>query len=236
MPKIPDKADPDLDNVEKAKKGNTLAKNALIRKYMPMLRIKVNAYSKAPIPYAALEGEAMKLLLYAVDKFDPKAGVQFKTFMEHSLKGLYRYSARHKNMARIPEHRALQFTRFNNIKSILSTDKGREPSNDELADALGWSPSQVQKMEATIGRREIAMSGIETLHEQEKLQDKMEDILEFEYFGLTPEEKLVYDYSLGRHGKPRIARVEDISKRTGISTDRIYKIKQRLAERVSRRL
>ena len=230
------KTDPDLDLVARAKRGESMAKNLLIRKYMPMLRIKVNAYSKAPIPYAALEGEAMKLLLYAVEKFDPKAGVQFKTFMEHSLKGLYRYSARYKNMARIPEHRALQYTRFRNIKSILATDKGREPSNDEMADALGWSPTQVQKMEDTIGRREIAMSGIETLHEQEKLEDKMEDILEFEYFGLTPEEKLVYDYSLGRHGKRRIRRVEDISKKTGISTDKIYKIKQKVAERVSRRL
>lgn len=234
MPKA--NTDPDLELVERAKRGDSFAKNELIRKYMPMLRIKVNAYSKAPIPYAALEGEAMKLLLYAVEKFDPKQGVQFKTFMEHNLKGLYRYSARYKNMARIPEHRALQFTRFNNIKSILSTDKGREPTNDEMADALGWSPVQVMKMEQTIGRREIAMSGIETLHEQEKLEEKMEDILEFEYFGLTPEEKLVYDYSLGRHGKPRIPRVEDISKQTGISTDKIYKIKQKVAERVSRRL
>ena len=234
---VPNKVvDPDLELVAQAKKGSALAKNSLIRKYMPMLRIKVNAYSKAPIPYAALEGQAMQLLLYAVEKFDAKQDVQFKTFMEHNLKGLYRYSARHKNMARIPEHRALQFTRFNNIKSILSTDKGREPSGDEMADALGWSPTQVQRMEQTIGRREIAMSGIETLHEQERLQDKMEDILEFEYFGLTPEEKQVYDYSLGRHGKPRIARVEDMSKRTSISTDKIYKIKQKLAQRVSRRL
>jgi len=101
---------------------------------------------------------------------------------------------------------------------------------------LGWNSNQVHKMEATIGRREIAMSGIETLHEQERLQDKMEDILEFEYFGFTPEEKQIYDYSLGRHGKPRIARVEDIARRTGLSTDKVYKIKQMLAERVSRRL
>jgi DNA-directed RNA polymerase sigma subunit (sigma70/sigma32) len=236
MKLIEKKIDPDLDLVRRAKRNDSLAKNALIRKYAPMLRIKVNAYSKAPIPYAALEGQAMQLLLHAVDKFDPKQGVQLKTFMEHNLKGLYRYSARHKNMARIPEHRALQYTRFTNIKSILASDKGREPSNDELGEALGWSPTQVQKMEQTIGRREIAMSGIETLHEQERLQDKIEDILEFEYFGLTPEEKQVYDYSLGRHGKPRIARVEDISKRTGISTDKIYKIKQKLAVRVSRRL
>lgn len=228
--------DPDLELVLKAKKGDNFAKNALVRKYAPMLRIKVNAYSKAPIPYAALEGEAMRLLLYAVERFDPKSGVQFKTFMEHNLKGLYRYSAKHKNMARIPEHKHLQFTRFQNIKSILSTDKGREPTNDEMADALGWAPSQVQKMEQTIGRREIAMSGIESLHEQERLEEKIEDILEFEYFGLTPEEKLVYDYSLGRHGKTRVTRVGDISKKTGISTDRIYKIKQSLAERVSRRL
>jgi len=230
------KDDADREMVARAKKGDALAKNELIRKYLPMLRIKVNAYSKAPIPYAALEGEAMSLLLYAVERFDMKKDVQFKTFMEYNLKGLYRYAARHKNMARIPEHRALQYTRFSNIKSILATDKGREPSNDELAEALGWNSNQVHKMEATIGRREIAMSGIETLHEQERLQDKMEDILEFEYFGFTPEEKQIYDYSLGRHGKPRIARVEDIARRTGLSTDKVYKIKQMLAERVSRRL
>ena len=106
---------PDLDEnrlIEAAKRGDAMAKNELIRKYKQTIKIKVAGYSRAPIPTAALEGEAMRLLLHAVNRFDPKKGVQFKTFLEQNLRGLYRYTAKTKNVARIPEHQQLQISLF----------------------------------------------------------------------------------------------------------------------------
>jgi len=222
--------------ITQAKAGNMVAKNELIRRYKTLLKIKVSAYSRAPIPTAALDGEAMKILLHTVERFDPSRGIQFKTFLEQNLKGLYRYTAKTKNVARIPEHKVLQINLFQQAKSIVQTQKGRDPTAHELADSLGWSPTQVQSMETALSRRDIAASGIETLHAQERFKDRMEDLLEFEYFGMVPEEKLVYDYSLGRHSKPRINSVKDIAARTGLSTDKVYAIKSRIAQRITARI
>ena len=229
-------ANGELDLINRVKRGDVLAKNELVRKYMPVIRQRLRVYSRAPIPMGALEGEGIKLLLYAAERFDPKSGAAFRTFLGHNLKGLYRYVNQHKNVARIPEHQVLQITRFGNTKSILQTDKGREPTNEEMADALGWSLPQVRKMEMAVSRRDIAMSGIETLHEMERLDDRMEDLLEFAYFQITPEEKLVYDYSLGRHGKPRLKDAKAIARKTGLSLDKVYEIKREVAQRVQARL
>lgn len=229
-------ADEDVELILRVKRGDVLAKNELVRKYMPVIRQRLQVYSRAPVPIAALEGEGIKLLLYAADKYDPKSGVQFRTFLGHSLKGLYRYVNQHKNMARIPEHQVLQLTRFQNTKSILQTDKGREPTNEEMADALDWSVPQVHKMEMSMSRRDIAMSGIDVLHEVERLDTKLEDLLEFTYFSMSPEEKLVYDYSLGRHGKTRLKDAKEIARKTGLTVDKVYEMKRSVAQKVQSRL
>lgn len=226
----------DEDLAARAKAGDFFARNELLRRYQTTLRIRVRGYAKAPIPEAALEGEAMKLLLFAAQKFNPKAGVKFKTFLDQYLRGLYRYTAKNQNIARIPEHQVMEITRYRNTKSLLQAQKDREPTNEEMADALGWSVSQVQKIESSLSRRDIAMSGIETLHDVPRAGERLEDLLEFEYFSMTPKEKLVYDYSLGRHGKPRLAGVDAISARSGISKGEVYEIKKSLARKVSARI
>jgi len=228
--------DTDEELVARAKRGDEFAKNELIRHNAVLLKMKSRAYANAPIPTAAIEGEAMKLLLYAIEQFKPSAGVKFKTFLEQVLKGLYRYTAQNKNVARIPEHQVLQISRFNNVKSILRARKDREATPDELAEELGWSPAQVVKMETVLNRRAIASSGIESLHEVERLKDRMEEVLEFEYFGLSPEEKLVFNYSLGRHGKNKISDVPGIARASGLTTDRVYAVKRDLARRISARI
>lgn len=220
-----------------AKGGDFAARNELIRRFNTTIRMKARGYARAPIPEAALEGEAMRLLLYAADRFDPKAGVKFKTFLETHLRGLYRYTAKHQNVARIPEHQVMEITRYRNVKDILSTNKGREATNGELADALGWSTQQVQKMETSLSRRDIAGSSIEKAHEARRISDRMEDTLEFDYFSrMTPKEKLVYDYSLGKHGKSRLFSVKEISAKTGIPGGEVYAIKSRLAKNIMGRL
>lgn len=224
------------DIIRRAKAGDIAAKNDLIRRYKTLMKVKVAAYSRAPIPLAALDGQAMKILLLTIDKFDPSKGFKFKTYLEQNLRGLYRYTARAKNIARIPEHQVLQISRYGHVKSLLQTQKGREPTTDELADSLAWSPSQVQRMETAVNRRDIAASGIETIHGQERFKERMEDILAFQYFEMSPEEKLVYDYSMGRHGKPKLDSVKRIASRTKMTYDKIYGIKKKLAKKIAARI
>lgn len=220
-----------------AGKGDLVARNELLRRYSTMLRIKARGYSRAPVPEAAIEGEAMKLLLYAAEKFNPKGGTQFKTFLDTYLRGLYRYTARNQNIARIPEHQVMEIRRYKNTKDIISSQKDREPTHEEMADALGWSPAQVQRLESNLSRRDVAASGMVTTPEVKRLNEKMEELLEFEYFSrMSPTEKLVYDYSLGRHGRVRLESVKDMAKRIGVTEGEVYAAKRTLAHKVMARL
>jgi DNA-directed RNA polymerase specialized sigma subunit len=229
-------ADPDLNLILRAKRGDFAARNELLAKYKPNIDMLIRRWSRAPVPTAAIQGEAMKLLLLAADRYDPSSGVLFKTFMETQLRGLYRYVNAHKNVARVPEHRVLQIRRFQNAKSLLEAQKDREPTHDEMADHLGWGLQQVQMMDTALSRGAFALSESEERNFADPINfyGRMGETLEFLYFQMSPDEKLVYDYSLGAHGKPKISSVADISRRTGLSTDKVYAIKRKMAKDVTR--
>jgi DNA-directed RNA polymerase specialized sigma subunit len=228
--------EPDLQLILRAKRGDFAARNELLRKYRPNIEKLIRRWTRAPVPVAAIQGEAMKLLLLAADKYDPNAGVLFKTFMETQMRGLYRYVTTHKNVARVPEHRALEIRRFQNAKSLLEARKDREPTHDEMADHLGWSQQQVTMMDTALSRGALSLAESEERGFSDPISyyNRMGETFEFIYFRMTPEEKLVYDYSLGAHGKKKIRSVAEMSRKTGIPTDRIYAIKRKLAQEVTR--
>jgi DNA-directed RNA polymerase specialized sigma subunit len=229
-------ADPDLQLILRAKRGDFTARNELLRKYRTNIEKLIRRWTRAPVPVAAIQGEAMKLLLLAADKYDPNAGVLFKTFMETQMRGLYRYVTTHKNVARVPEHRALEIRRFQNAKSLLEARKDREPTHDEMADHLGWSQQQVTMMDTALSRGALSMAESQERGFSDPISyyNRMGETFEFIYFKMTPEEKLVYDYSLGAHGKIKIKSVAEMARKTGIPADRIYAIKRKLAQEVTR--
>ena len=228
--------EPDLQLILRAKRGDFTARNELLRKYRVNIDKLIRRWTRAPVPVAAIQGEAMKLLLLAADKYDPNAGVLFKTFMETQMRGLYRYVTTHKNVARAPEHRALEIRRFQNAKSLLEARKDREPTHDEMADHLGWSQQQVTMMDTALSRGALSLAESEERGFSDPISyyNRMGETFEFLYFKMTPEEKIIYDRSLGAHGKRKIKSVAEMSRVTGIPTDRIYAIKRKLAQEVTR--
>jgi hypothetical protein len=226
-------ADPDMATILKAKAGDLMARNRLLDKYRSQLNILTRRWLRAPVPPAAIQGEAMKLFLHALDRYDPNSGVLFKTFMETQLRGMYRYVNANKSVARVPEHRVLQMGRYQRARSLLEMQKGREATHDEMADHLGWSTQQVQMMDTALSRGAYSMAETEERGYQDPITfyNRMGETFEFMYFQMTPEEKLVYDYSIGAHGKPKLKSVTDIARRAGLKPDKVYEIKRRLARR-----
>lgn len=179
-----------------------------------------------------LYGQAIKLMRMAVDRYQEGTGAQFRTFLEANLR-LSRYANKYKNAARIPEHRHLKIRRYQATKELLRSQKDREPTPTEMAEALHWSVTDAQNMETALSRRELAASSMQ-YDQVQQVQDRFADTVEFLYYSLTPEEQLVFDYSLGKHGKKRLTAVKDIAKATGMTTDRIYAVKRDLVRKVQR--
>lgn len=224
----------DVELVRRAKAGDTTALNQLIRNHKDLLAMKARyAGGRAPIPLPAVEGEAMRIVALAVNRYDPNSNASFRTFLDAHLRGLNRYVQGNKRVDRVPEHRLLQVQRFQAVKSLLRTERGREPTTQELVESLGWSPSEVVQMEKILHQRSLAASGLHNVSQQTSAFSRYSESAELLYVTWTPAEKLVYDYSLGAHGKPQISSVEQIARKTGMTADRVYKIKRKLTKDIA---
>jgi len=100
-----------------------------------LLQKEVNKYAASPLPRTSLETEARILALKAFDSYDPNKA-QLNTHVTNHLKHLQRYVLTYQNIGKIPEHRGIAISKFQNIKENLTEDLDREPTIVELADAL----------------------------------------------------------------------------------------------------
>lgn len=218
--------------VAKAKRGDAAAFDQLIERHSDLISKKVGAFRMAPVPSSAIYAHAIKLMRNAVEKYNPASDANFRTFFEANLR-LTRFVNDHKTVARIPEHRSLMIGRYIAAKNILLADKGREPTPEEIAHELRISISDAVKLEKIVNTKELAASSM-SFDQVGGVANRFTNAGEFMYFGLTPQEQLVYDYSLGAHGKPALKSVADIAKRAGISADMVYRIKRELGEKISK--
>lgn len=90
-------------------------------------------------------------LMKAVDKFDYSKGFKFSTYATWWIKqSIIRAIANHSKTIRIPVHMADKIRKYKSAYVILSSDFGREPTEQELADFLCVSISKLQKIRNSI--------------------------------------------------------------------------------------
>lgn len=222
----------DVGLVDRAKKGDSIALNQLINNHRDLLTVQVNKFRRAPVPLSAIEGEAMQIMLDAVKKYDPKSGASFRTYLETSLRGLNRYVNSNKNVARIPENKFLRLRHFMSTDSLLRAQYNRPPTLQELSDELGWSQADVFALQKAVKQKDLTAMDFEEQSRSAQAGSRQHETAQFVYATLNPNEKLVFDYSLGQHGKPVIDDVREIAKKTSLTPDQVYKIRRAISQRI----
>jgi DNA-directed RNA polymerase specialized sigma subunit len=223
----------DLDLWHQHKQGDREATNQLLGRLAPHISSRADLYRNVPIPAPAIRGYATRVALHALDTYDPKAGTQLSTHVVNRLQRVSRFVNQNKNVARIPEHRFLRVGTYQSVHSSLSAQLGRSPSIEELSDDLGWTHREVQAMGSSL-RSDLAASSMpETM--EGRIRDRGHETMHFVRGGLTPPEKDAFDHLWQFSGKPNLS-VAEISKRTGLSTDRIYRLKRESAQEIQRNL
>lgn len=222
--------DTDLDLWKAYRKGSKDAQNELLDRMMPHIRQRSALYKDVPIPESAILGHAQRRALEAFETYDPAKGTQLSTHVVNHLQRVSRYVNQGKNIARIPEPRFLQLNLYQSTYDSLTATHGRPPSLEEMSDALHWTPQQVQSMERSLKQRALAASAMPEMAEDQP-RDRMHETLSFVRFGLKPDEKEAFDHFFGHNGKP-ILGMPEIAKRTGLSVDKLYRLKQRTTQEV----
>lgn len=178
------------------------------------------------VPESAHKIYAAQNFYDALRTYDPKKGTALQTHVYGAVhQKAKRLNYMYQNLGHIPEPRAQQIGLYQNEHQYLKDSLGREPSTAELADRLNWSMKDVSNIQKEL-RKDLAMAeGTEEAPFFEGHRE--EEILNYLYYDLSSEEKVVYEYVFGKFGKPRMIKMNNkidfdgIAQRMGVSTSKV---------------
>lgn len=174
------------------------------------------------IPQSAHQIWAAQNFYDALRTYSPNKGTALQTHVFNSVhQKAKRLNYLYQNLGHIPEPRAMQIGLYHNIYENMKARLGREPSPAEISDELGWGIKDVVKVQKEI-QKDLSLD-VSAQEEGFYESPVDEEILDFVYYELAPEEQLIYDYVFGKHGKPRLVKANNkidfaaISRRVGFS-------------------
>ncbi len=224
--------------IARYKSGDLSAINGLIANHRDLIDAKSRAYTNIPVPQDAVKGHAMSIVAAAARSYDPNTGVQFRTFLDRHLKGLNRYVHRHKNALHFPDAKGLMISKYQEAVADLTRRYGQIPPDYIIADRLGWSINDVGQIKAQLSRRELAASGLDGSVSKSDLLDSAisskEEAAEFVYHSMPEQDKQIFDYALGRHGKSKLGTDSDIAKHLGLTLSKVNRARKEMARQINK--
>ena len=127
--------------------GEGSGRDTLINANLRMV-VKIHAeYMKRGMAPLDLIQEGTLGLIRAVESFDPKFAVQFRTYAAYWIKqSMCRASAHQGKAIRIPIVGRARIKKWKNAEDELEVKLGRKPRTDEVAEAMGYRKSRADRI------------------------------------------------------------------------------------------
>lgn len=183
---------------------NSTTLQGVLDRLNPLIQSEVNRWS-GTLARPALEIEAKRLAVEAIQSFSPEGGASLATHVTNRLKKLSRLLYTHQNIARIPEYQTLKYHTYASASAALQDKLGREPTHSELADALGWSKSGLKTFQSSLRREFVESGDTPPFFDQEEGEGGM---IDYVYHDLSPVQKQIFEYTTGYGGKKPLSNPE----------------------------
>ena len=240
----------EIDLGRRAREGDETARSKLIEKNLRLVIPVAKKYRGKGLPFGDLIQEGNIGLMRAADKFDPEKGFRFSTYATWWIRQAVQRAVADKGRTiRVPVHMGEKMRKMARAYNELSVQLEREPTDEEVAESLGWDVDGVKDVKSAIPDATSLNQPLSSDEGSSELGDLIEDeresgtagevvrVLEtsrlMESVERLPERQrrvLVRRYGLDGE-KP--ATLADLSEELAVSRERVRQL-QREAERALR--
>jgi RNA polymerase primary sigma factor len=232
----------------RTKAGDKRARQRLIEKNLKLVVSVAKKYRGYGLPFEDLIQEGNIELMKAVEKYDPERGFRFSTYATWWIRQAIQRAVADKSRAiRVPAHMREKIRKTVRTQNQLSGELGHDPTDEEVAERLGWSADEVREVKKVVSdpvsldrplNSEEGASSLGNLIEDERASDTPDIVIREaeearlgEAVGGLPERHrhvLVRRYGLDERKPATLAEVGDELK---MSRERVRQL-QRQAERM----
>jgi RNA polymerase primary sigma factor len=135
----------EIDLSNRAKAGDKSARARLIEKNLRLVVSVAKKYRGYGLPFEDLIQEGNIGLMKAVEKFDPDRGFRFSTYATWWIRQAVQRAVADKGRTiRVPVHMTEKIRKMARTYNELSAEREREPTDEEVAERLGWTIDEVR--------------------------------------------------------------------------------------------
>jgi RNA polymerase primary sigma factor len=230
----------EIELAARIKKGDKKAREHMIKANLRLVVKIAHDYEGFGLPLLDLISEGNIGLMKAVERFDPSKGGKLSTYGSWWIKqSIKRALANQSKTIRLPVHLVDKISKMRRVALKLQEVFGREPTDEELAEEMGMTPSRVAQMrtaairpaslDAPIGDDEsnnyseiIADENADTPYEQ--LEDQtVTRMLQEMVKTLDPREATILRYRFGLDGGSEKT-LEEVGEKFGVTRERVRQI------------
>jgi RNA polymerase primary sigma factor len=238
----------EIDLSVRAKAGDRRARQRLIEKNLRLVVSVAKKYRGMGLPFEDLIQEGNIGLMKAVEKFDPDRGWRFSTYATWWVRQAVQRAVADKGRTiRVPVHMGDKIRKMARSYNELSAKMEREPTDEEVAERLGWAAEQVRDVKGAMPDATSFNQPLTSDSDATEISELIEDERASEVAGTVigememdwlaeaverlPERHryvLIKRYGLGDEETATLAQ---LSEELGISRERVRQV-QREAERM----
>ena len=141
----------EIDLGRRIREGDETARSKLIERNLRLVIPVAKKYRGMGLPFGDLIQEGNIGLMRAADKFDPEKGFRFSTYATWWIRQAVQRAVADKGRTiRVPVHMGEKIRKMARAYNELSAQLEREPSDEEVAERLGWEVDRVKDVKSAI--------------------------------------------------------------------------------------